>query len=53
VVRPKDQVEDARKAAVADAAADAERADEADESTTVSEESIAQDDNDGADTSSR
>ncbi len=53
VVRPKDQVEDARKAAVADAAADAERADEADESTTVGQESVAQDDNDAADTSSR
>jgi small subunit ribosomal protein S16 len=53
IVRPKDQVEDARQAAVADAAADAERADEADESVTVTQESVAQDDNDAADTSSR
>jgi small subunit ribosomal protein S16 len=49
IVRPKSQVEDARKAAVADAAADAERVDEADESVTVQQENVAQDDNDAAD----
>jgi small subunit ribosomal protein S16 len=49
IVRPKREVEDARQAAVADAAADAERAGEADESVTVSQENIAQADNDDAD----
>ena len=53
VVRPQREVEDARQAAVADAAADAERADSADESITVTQESVAQDDNDAADRSSR
>ena len=53
VVRPQREVEDARQAAVADAAADAERADSADESVTVTQESVAQDDNDAADRSSR
>jgi small subunit ribosomal protein S16 len=50
IVRPKREVEDARGAAVADAAADAERADEAEvTSTTVQQESVAQADNDAAD----
>jgi small subunit ribosomal protein S16 len=49
VVRSKDLLTDAELAAVADAAADAERADEADESVTVPQENIAQDDNDAAD----
>ena len=53
VVRPQREVEDARQAAVADAAADAERADSADESVTVTQESVAQDDNDAADRSGR
>jgi small subunit ribosomal protein S16 len=49
IIRPKSQVEDARQAAVADAAADAERVDTADQSVTVPQENIAQDDNDAAD----
>ena len=49
IVRPKREVEDAREAAVADAAADTERAGEADESVTVERENVAQDDNDAAD----
>jgi small subunit ribosomal protein S16 len=53
IVRPRSEVKDAEQAAVADAAADAERADAAEDSTTVVQENVAQDDNDAADRSSR
>jgi len=49
VVRPRSEVKDAEQAAVADAAADAERADEVESGTTVVQESPAQADNDAAD----
>ena len=45
VVRPRSEVKDAQKAAVADAAADAERADEAESSSTVEHETPQQAEN--------